>query len=64
MGTKVPILAKEKETDFLIEEPLIDQKKEEGYDLNLYISTFVSEETLVKGPGRLQIIIKPPTAQR
>ena len=62
--TKVPIPARAKETDFSIEELLIDQEKEEDYELNLYISTFVSEETLVEGTGRLQIIIKPPTTQR
>ena len=48
----------------MIEEPLTDQEKEEDYELNLYISTFVSEETPVETTGRLQIIIKPPTAQR
>ena len=48
----------------MIEEPLTDQEKEEDYELNLYINTFVSEETLVEGPGRLQIIIKPLMAQR
>ena len=64
MGTKVPIPAKAKETDFSIEEPLADQEKEEDYELNLYISTFVSEETPIEGTGRLQIIIKPLTAQR
>ena len=41
-GTKVPIPAKAKETDFSIEEPLINQEKEEDYELKLYISTFVS----------------------
>ena len=61
---KVPIPARAKETDFSIEEPLTDQEKEEDYELNLYISTFVSKETPVKTTGRLQIIIKPPTAQR
>ena len=50
-GTKVPIPAKAKEIEFSIEEPLIDQEKEEDYELNLYISTFVSEETPVEGPG-------------
>ena len=63
-GTKVPIPAKEKETNFSIEEPLTDQEKEEDYELNLYISTFVLKETPVRGPGRLQIIIKPLTTQR
>ena len=62
-GAKIPIPAKAKEMDFSIEEPLTNQEKEEDYKLNLYISTFVSEETPVEGTGRLQIIIKPPTAQ-
>ena len=56
---KIPIPAKAKETNFSIEEPLTNQEKEEDYELNLYINTFVSEETLVKGTGRLQIIMKP-----
>ena len=50
-GTKIPRLAKEKVTDFSIEEPLTDQEKEEDYELNLYISTFVSEETHVETTG-------------
>ena len=58
------IPARAKETDFSIEEPLTDREKEEDYELNLYISTFVSEETPVEGTGRLQIIIKPLTTQR
>ena len=53
-----------KETDFSIEEPLTDQEKEEDYELNLYIRTFGSKDTPVEDTGRLQIIIKPPTAQR
>ena len=57
--TKIPIPAKAKEIDFSIEEPLTDQEKEEDYELNLYINTFVSEETPVGHTGRLQIIIKP-----
>ena len=58
------IPAKAKETDLSIEEPLIDQEKEEYYELRLYISTFVSEETPTEDTGRLQIIIKPSTSQR
>ena len=64
VGTKVAILARAKETDLSIEEPLKYHEKEEDYELKLYISTFVSEETPVEGNSRLQIIIKPPTAQR
>ena len=51
-----------KETNFSIEELLIDQEKEEDYELNLYISTFVSKETPVETTSRLQIIIKPSIA--
>ena len=47
----MPIPAKAKETDFSIEEPLTDQEKEEDYELNLYISTFVLEETPIEGTG-------------
>ena len=47
----------------MITEPLIDQEKEEDYELNLYINTFVSEETSVEHTGRLQITIKPLTAK-
>ena len=43
---------------------MTDQEKDEDYEINLYISTFVSEETPVEGTGRLQIIIKPSTTQR
>ena len=55
---------KAKEIDFSIEDTLTDQEKEEDYELNLYISTFVSEETLVEHTGQLQIIIKPLKAKR
>ena len=64
VGTKIPIPAKAKEIDFSIEKPLTNQEKENYYELNLYISTFVLEETLFDHTGRLQIIIKPPTTQR
>ena len=53
-----------KKVDFSITEPLTDQEKEEDYELNLYISTFVSEDIPVKPTGRVQITIKPPTAKR
>ena len=61
MGAKIPIPTKAKEMNFSIEELLTDQEKEEDYELNLYISTFVSEEIPVETTGRLQIIIKTPT---
>ena len=63
-GSKLLIPAREKEINFSIEEPLTNQEKEEGYKINLYINTFVSEETPVEGTGQLKIIIKPLTAQR
>ena len=63
-GTKLSIPAREKEIDLLIEDSLTDQEKEEDYELNLYISTFVSEETPVEYTDRLQITIKPSTAKR
>ena len=63
-GRKLSIPARETKIDLSIEEPLTDHEKEEDYELNLYISTFVSEETLVEGTGRLQIVIKPQTTQR
>ena len=50
-----------KQINFSIIEPLTDQEKEEDYELNLYISTFVSEDILVEPTGRVQITIKPPT---
>ena len=37
-----------KKNDFSIEELLTDQEKEEDYELNLYINTFVSEETPIE----------------
>ena len=62
--TKIPVPATTKKREFLVEEPLTDQEKEEDYELNLYIITFVSEETPIVHTGQLQIIIKPPIAQR
>ena len=49
--TKIPVPAAVKQIEFSIEEPLTDHEKEEDYELNLYISTFVSEETPVKHTG-------------
>ena len=45
-GTKIKIPAKAKAIDFSIKEPLTDQEKEDDYELNIYISNFVSEKTL------------------
>ena len=50
-GTKIQIPANAKAIDFSIEEPLTEQEKEEDYELNLYISTFVSEETPIAHIG-------------
>ena len=44
-GTKLSIPAKAKETNLAIEEPLTNQEQEEDYEIQLYIGTFVSEET-------------------
>ena len=59
--TKIPVPEAAKQDNFSIEEPLTDQEKEEDYELNLYISTFVSEDIPVKPTDRVQITIKPPT---
>ena len=40
-----------KKIDFSIKELLTDQEKEEYYELNLYISTFVLEETPIEHTG-------------
>ena len=53
-----------KQVDFSIEEPLTNQEKEEDYELNLYISTFVSEDLPVEPTGRVQITIIPPTKKQ
>ena len=62
--TKIPVPKAAKQVDFSIADPLTDQEKEEDYELNLYISTFVSEDTPVEPTGQVQIIIKPPTVKR
>ena len=62
-GTKVPILEASKQVDFSIIEPLTDQEKEEDYELNLYISTFVSEDAPTVTTSQVHITVKPLTAQ-
>ena len=62
--TKILVPTIAKQIDFSIEKLLTDQEKEENYELNLYISSFVSEETPVEHTGQLQITIKPPIAKR
>ena len=51
--TKILVLAGAKLIDFSIEETLMNQEKEEDYELNLYINTFVSKETPVEHTDRL-----------
>ena len=63
-GTKLSILAKSKEINQTIEEPLTDQEKEEDYELRLHISTFMSDNIPTKDTNRLQITIVPPLNQR
>ena len=62
--TKIPVPEAAKQVDFSIKEPLTDQEKEEYYKLNLYISTFVLEDTPVEPTSHVQITIKPPTVKR
>ena len=61
--TKIPVPDATKQIEFSIQEPLTDQEKEEDYELNLYISTFVSEDTPVETTSWVHITIKPPTAK-
>ena len=61
--TKIPIPEAAKQVDFSIIEPLTNQEKEEEYELNLYISTFVLEDTPTEPTSRVHITIKPPTAK-
>ena len=63
MQTKIPIPEAAKQVDFSIIEPLTDQEKEEDYELNLYISTFVSEDSLTVPTSRVHITVKPPTVK-
>ena len=62
--TKIPVLEAAKQVEFSIEVPLTDQEKEEYYELNLCISTFVSEDIPFEPTGWVHITIKPPTTQR
>ena len=55
-NTKLSIPARFKSTNQLIEKPLIDQEKEEDYELHLYISTFMSEDTLTEDTSKLQLV--------
>jgi len=60
--TKIQIPEAAKQVDFSIVEPLTDQEKEEDYELHLYISTFVTQDTPIGTPGRVHLIVKHPTA--
>ena len=62
-GTKVPIPEASKQVEFSIIEPLTDQEKEEDYELNLYISTFVLEDTPTVPTSWVHLTIKPQTAK-
>ena len=63
-NTKLSIPAKSKEINQIIEEPLIDQEKEEDYKLRLHINTFMLDNILAGDTNRLQITIIPPLTQR
>ena len=57
----IPVPVAAKQVNFSVTEPLTDQEKEEDYELKLYISTFVSEDTPIEPTSRVQITITPPT---
>ena len=40
-----------------IEEPLVNQEKEEDYELRLYISTFMLEDIPIDDSSKLQLMI-------
>ena len=60
---KIPVPEVAKQVEFSIIDPLTDQEKEEDYELNLYISTFVSEDTPTVPTSRVHITVKPPSAK-
>ena len=45
-------------------EPLIDQEKEEDYEVHLHISTFTMGDTPTEVVSTLQVVIVPPTQQQ
>ena len=57
-NTKLSILARAKETNHPIEEPLTDQEKKEDYELRLYINTFMSD-TPTEDTSKLQLMTIP-----
>ena len=57
------IPARAKAKNHPIEEPLIDQEKEEDYELRLYISTFMSEYIPSEDTNRLQLTTVPQPIQ-
>ena len=61
--TKIPVPEAAKQVEFSIIKPLTDHEKEEDYELNLYISTFVSEDTPTVPTSWVHLTIKPPTAK-
>ena len=60
--TKIQVPEAAKQVDFSIVEPLTDQEKEEDYELHLYISTFVTQDTPIGTPGQVHLTVKHPTA--
>ena len=62
-NTKMLIPARDKEMNQQIEEPLIDQEKEEDYELHLYISTFMSKDISVEDTSRIQLTTVPQLIQ-
>ena len=62
-NTNLSIPAKAKEINQPIEEPLTDQEKEEDYELRLYISASVLEDTLTKDTSILELTIVPQPIQ-
>ena len=61
--TRIQIPGAAKRSDFSITEPLTNQGKKEHYELNLYISAFVSEDTPTEPTSQIHITVKPSTAK-
>ena len=62
-NTKLLIPANAKEINQQIEEPLIDQEKEEDYELLLYINTFTLKDIPTEDTRKLQQTISPQPLQ-
>ena len=46
-----------------MEEPLINQEKEEDYELHLYISTFMLDDISIEDTSKLQLMTVPQPLQ-